>query len=40
MAVDLSTKTIHNIFLEQIKNLTLQKKIESFDTQFSDIWVR
>ena len=36
MVVDLSTGTIRQIFMQQVKDMTLNKKIDSFDVQFSD----
>ena len=37
--MDLSNKTIKELFYKQIRNLTLKTKIESFDFQFSDRWL-
>lgn len=36
--MDLSTQTIEDLFYRQVKALTEQAKIRSFDTQFSDAW--
>ena len=36
MAVDLSVKTIRQLFIKQVKDLTLDKQIDSIDMQFSD----
>ncbi len=37
--MDLSNKTIEQIFYEQIRNLTAKTRIQSFDLQFSDGWL-
>ncbi len=39
MAVDLSTGTIRELFLKQMKELTLNQRMESFDMQFGDLWL-
>lgn len=36
--IDLTNKTIEELFYSQIKKLTLQSREESFDYQFSDLW--
>ena len=36
MGVDLSNKTIKGLFMQQIQQLTVDKKIQSIDMQFSD----
>ena len=38
LSVDLSPETINKLFFRQIKNITLQNRSRSFDTQFSDSW--
>jgi len=41
--VDLSNKTIKNLFEEQIRRLTAQTiatKVDSFDYQFSGGWIK
>jgi len=37
---DTSLETIKRLFYDQIKNLTLKVKTDSFDLQFSDGWLR
>ncbi len=37
--VDLSTKTIKDLFNQQISNMT-RRTIDSFDYQFSDRWIQ
>jgi hypothetical protein len=37
--MDMTHKTIENLFYKQIRNLTLQEKMKSFDTQFGDTWI-
>jgi hypothetical protein len=39
MNMDISSKTIKELFFKQIRDLTLKSKIESFDFQFSDRWL-
>ena len=38
--MDLSHKHIEELFYKQIKDLTLKKKMGSFDIQFSDRWLK
>ena len=38
--MDLSKNTIKELFYRQIKDLTLSSKLNSFDFQFSDGWLR
>lgn len=34
--IDLSNKTIQELFYEQVRRLTLNEKLDSFDQQFSE----
>jgi hypothetical protein len=37
--IDLSNKTIEQLFHKQIKRLTMDSKLNSFDKQFNDFWI-
>jgi len=38
MGADISTGTIKELFYQQIRALTLNKKVGTFDYQFSERW--
>lgn len=37
--MDLRNETIKELFYKQIRELTLKTSIDSFDFQFSDMWL-